>query len=82
MGTKNTPGAFDCYANAEPDEPIFILLGRDQHAARLVDEWAELREMAIDTRRKPESDRPMVEEARACAAAMRAFYAKRQAERK
>lgn len=21
MGTKNNPGNFDCYANAEPDEP-------------------------------------------------------------
>lgn len=32
MGTKNNPGAFDCYANAEPDEPMFVLLGRDKHA--------------------------------------------------
>lgn len=29
MGTKNNPGAFDCYANAEPDEPMFVLLARD-----------------------------------------------------
>ena len=28
MGTKNNPGRFDCYGNAEPDEPIFVLLGR------------------------------------------------------
>ena len=29
MATKNNPGKFDCYTNAEPDEPMFILLGRD-----------------------------------------------------
>jgi hypothetical protein len=28
MGTKNVPGKFDCYANALPDEPTFVLLGR------------------------------------------------------
>lgn len=33
MGTKNNPGEFDCYANAAPDEPMFILLGRDQTRA-------------------------------------------------
>ena len=43
MGTKNNPGQFDCYANAEPDEPMFVLLGRDRHAARLVRIWALLR---------------------------------------
>jgi hypothetical protein len=40
MGTKNSPGAFDCYANADPDEPIFILLGRDPMAPSLVEAWA------------------------------------------
>lgn len=43
MGTKNTPGQFDCYANAEPDEPMFILLGRDPVAWMLVDLWAAVR---------------------------------------
>lgn len=45
MGTKNNPGKFDCYANAEPDEPMFILLGRDKHAPTLVWLWAQLREI-------------------------------------
>jgi hypothetical protein len=45
MGTKNDPGAFDCYANAKPDEPMFILLGRDCHAPTLVWLWASLREL-------------------------------------
>lgn len=43
MGTKNNPGAFDCYANAEADEPMFVLLGRDKHAPELVRRWVELR---------------------------------------
>ena len=26
MGTKNNPGKWDCYANAEPDEPMIKLV--------------------------------------------------------
>lgn len=43
MGTKNSPGNFDCYANADPDEPMFVLLGRDRHAEVLTKLWAILR---------------------------------------
>ncbi len=43
MGTKNNPGKFDCYANAAPDEPMFILLGRDPCAPVTVLFWAHLR---------------------------------------
>lgn len=43
MGTKNNPGHFDCYDNADPDEPMFVLLGRDAMAPSLVREWAEWR---------------------------------------
>lgn len=63
MGTKNNPGNFDCYANADPDEPMFILLGRDTNAPQLVQEWAEMREAAGE-------DRAKTEEARDCADAM------------
>lgn len=45
MGTKNNPGSFDCYANAAPDEPMFILLGRDPRAIFLVKLWAHMSEM-------------------------------------
>lgn len=44
MATKNNPGAFDCYANAAPDEPMFVLLGRDPMAGMLVRMWASFRE--------------------------------------
>lgn len=43
MGTKNNPSRYDAMAKAEPDEPYFVLLGRDRDAARLVREWAILR---------------------------------------
>ncbi len=44
MGTKNKPGKFDCYDKAEPDEPVFVLLGRDPHASALVEMWANVRQ--------------------------------------
>lgn len=43
MGTKNNPSRFDAMAKAEPDEPYFVLLGRDKHAAELVRKWATQR---------------------------------------
>jgi hypothetical protein len=73
MGTKNNPGEFDCYANAHPDEPMFVLLARDASAPASVEEWANKRQQDIDDGIKPESDRPMVAEARRCAEAMRAW---------
>lgn len=79
MGTKNNPGTFDCYANAEPDEPMFILLGRDEDAAKAVREWAGSRTRKITTGLKPESDRAMIKEAYECADAMDAYRRARKA---
>jgi hypothetical protein len=39
MGTKNNPAEFDCYANAEGDEPMFVLLARDALAPMSVRLW-------------------------------------------
>src|SRR6266536_713389 len=69
MGTKNKPGNFDCYANADPDEPMFILLGRDPFAPALVDMWAASR--AIDGEVPAKTD-----EAIHCADAMREWLTK------
>jgi hypothetical protein len=41
MGTKNNPGAWDCYEKAGPDEPMFVLLARDPLACGLVRLWAQ-----------------------------------------
>ena len=76
MGTKNNPGRFDCYANAAPNEPMFILLGRDPHAPAAVLQWASDRERMIERGVKPKSDMAMVEEARDCAAAMARYRTK------
>lgn len=67
MGTRNNPGRFDCYNKAEPDEPVFVLLGRDPAAGPLVALWADIREKLGTT--EPE----MLEEARACARALRSW---------
>jgi len=61
--TKNNPGKFDCYDKAHPDEPMFVLLGRDPSASRLVRIWARGREAAGETYEK-------VAEAYRCADAM------------
>ena len=66
--TKNNPGKFDCYAKAEPDEPMFVLLGRDKHAPTLVWLWSVLREL-------DQEDPAKVAEARECAVAMTGFLA-------
>ena len=63
MSTKNNPGAYDCYANAAPDEPMFVLLGRDKHAPTLVWLWAALREL-------DQEDPAKVKEAQQCMADM------------
>lgn len=71
MGTKNNPGAFDCFANAEPDEPMFVLLGRDPVAGLIVELWAHLRvEMGKDA-----PDDPMIVEAIECAKALNKWAA-------
>jgi hypothetical protein len=63
MGTKNDPGKYDCYAKAEPDEPIFTLIARDRHAPTLIWLWSTLRELDQDAPEK-------VAEAREVCAAM------------
>lgn len=69
MATKLNPGEFDCYAAAEPDEPLFVLLGRDRHAPILVWIWAKLREAEGEDPHK-------VQEALSCASQM-SVYASR-----
>lgn len=67
MGTKNNPGQFDCYENALPDEPMFVLLARDPDFQDLVQEWARRRRMKILCGERPSEDTNMVIEAEICA---------------
>ena len=71
MGTKNNPGAFDCYANAEPDEPMFVLLARDEKSPHLVRQWVAVRAMQDASKVDDEKAR----EALACADAMERWRA-------
>lgn len=73
MGSKNKPGDFDCYGNALPDEPMFILLARDPRAPDLVEAWAGARIYDIATGKRPQGDMAMVEEAQQCAKNMRSW---------
>ena len=67
MGTKNNPGEFDCYENALPDEPMFVLLARDPDFFRLVKKWAKRRMKDIQCGQRPQSDIRLVGEAEECA---------------
>lgn len=58
---------------------MFIVLARDATAPAVVEMWAGERQHLINIGEKPKSDQPMVEEARQCAANMRAW---RKANRK
>ena len=70
MGTKLNPGSYDCYANAEPNEPMFVLLGRDKHAPILVELWAKMRALDGEHIEK-------ISEAMECAEAMKDFRIER-----
>lgn len=76
MGTKENPGKFDCYHLADDDEPMFVLLARDYTAPDLVDRWAEQRMQAILLGFKPRDHLLKVDEAQACARAMREWLKK------
>lgn len=75
MGTKNKPGEFDCYANALPDEPMFILLARDPMAPKLIEDWAADCMRGVMLKTRPLEDLKMVDEAQQCAKAMREWRA-------
>ena len=75
MATKNNPGKIDCYGAAMPDEPMFILLGRDCLAPAHVEAYASALLLAIRNGEKPASDMVKVEEAFYLAREMRKWRA-------
>lgn len=78
MGTKRNPGKYDCYAKAEPDEPIFVLRASDPLAADLVRTWAG--RYAWNSSARGGGDEEKYEEALACAEAMEIWYRERNGE--
>lgn len=77
MATKNNPGTYDCYAAAEPDEPIFVLRANDPSAPQLVRGWAFNRVQAIFGGHKPNTPDQWhkVSEALDCAQKMEMWHA-------
>ena len=69
MSTKANPSPNDCYTKAEPDEPMFVLLGRDPAAPFTVLFWAKMRLLMFGT-----SDQ--VTEANQCAEQLRDWASK------
>lgn len=67
MGTRRSPGSYDCYSRALPDEPMFTLLARDPRAPQLLREWADLRRADIIKGERSEDDLRMCQEADECA---------------
>lgn len=43
MSTKNNPGQFRCHEAALPDEPMFVILGRDPAGPATLEFWAQER---------------------------------------
>lgn len=70
MSTKNNPGQFDCYKNAGPDEPMFVLLARDIAAPGTIWDWAKKR---VEFGKNLSSD-PQIQEALECAGEMQRWY--------
>jgi hypothetical protein len=66
MGTKKRPSAYEPLHYVDQDEPLFVLIGRDPDAGRLVRDWAAARE------RRGE-DPAVVRDARETAAEMDAY---------
>lgn len=74
MSTKAGPGKYDCYARAQDDEPMFILLARDPSAPDIVEKWIKARMRLIMDGVKPMEDVAMLKEATECAQAMRIWW--------
>lgn len=78
MGTKNDPAKFDCYANALPDEPMFVLLARDKNAPNLIRTWCTVRLAEMGGGMRSPEELPQIREAQACADAMDAWRAENE----
>ena len=72
--TKASPNRFDGYADAGPDEPIFVLRAKDLSAPFAVEVWAQHRQAAVDRAFKPSGDQQKIDSAREIADAMRRWF--------
>lgn len=79
---KRRPRQSAYLAKAEPDEPVFVLLGRDRASAVSIKLWSHLWLAEIGMGLRPESDRAQVSEALKLATEMeiwnREYHQKRE----
>jgi hypothetical protein len=77
MGTKNNPGKYDCYAAAEPDEPLFVLRATDPLAPNTIRGWAMNRchQIASGVRPNTPEQWEKIAEAFSCATNMETWRA-------
>lgn len=75
MGTKLQELRGGCFSRAMDDEPMFVLLARDESTVPLVLAWAQNRELEVRKGRRPASDMAQVQEARDTARRMEAWRA-------
>ena len=82
MATKNNPGAYDCYAAVEPDEPYFLVRANDPLAPGMVRGWAIQRVHQIMQGIKPNTPEQWdkVSEALRCASEMEVWRADKYAQ--
>jgi len=71
MSTKNNPSPHGCYERALPDEPMFVLLGRDAAAPFVVLMWCKMRELMFG-----EQDRATIDDAEKCSVELRDWATK------
>ena len=76
MGTKNNPGNYDCYAKLEPNEPYFLLRGKDPVGWLLVNLWASIRKHLAPHGEIPPEYLAKLNEAKICGDAMKAYAEK------
>ena len=71
MGTKQKPGAFDCYGKAADDEPLFVLRAKDPAAPAAIQAWIVAR-LACGVSKDGEIER--LKEAMQCVHAMSVWH--------
>lgn len=57
MSTKNHPGQFRCFEAALPDEPMFVILGRDPAGPATLEFWAQERVRQQKVHERDDQDR-------------------------
>ena len=61
--TRRRKVEYDCLKKLEPDEPCFVLIGRDRASTAVIKIWATLWLQEISLGLRPESDRAQVTQA-------------------